>query len=218
MFASIAPRYDLANRLLSMRSDVGWRRRVARTLLPGPGRVLDLAAGTGDLTVDLTLHGGHEVVAADFTFEMLEAGREKYRSQASGAAMVNGDALALPFRDDSFDGITVAFGIRNFSDPSSGLAEILRCLRPGGAAGILEFSKPSPLLNLVYEPYMRHVLPRLGGLISGRREPYQYLADSIASFPHGSAFVSLMESVGFRSVKATPLSGGIATFYRGVKP
>lgn len=217
MFASIAPRYDLANRLLSMRSDVAWRKKVSRELLPQGGLVLDLAAGTGDLTVDLTRHGHHRVVAADFTFEMLAAGREKYRQAAPGSSIVNGDALALPFSDHVFDGVTVAFGIRNFNDPSAGLREMLRVLRPGGAAGILEFSRPRAALNWAYEPYMKHVLPRLGGWISGSRAPYQYLADSISSFPHGEAFLTLMRDAGFQSLSARPLSGGIATFYRGEK-
>lgn len=218
MFASIAPRYDLANRFLSMRSDVGWRKKVSRELIERPGLVLDLAAGTGDLTVDLTRYGSHRVVAADFTFEMLAAGRDKYRDDAPGSSIVNGDALALPFRDAVFDGVTVAFGIRNFNDPTAGLREMLRVLRSGGAAGILEFSKPRPIINWAYEPYMRHVLPRLGGWISGSRAPYQYLADSISSFPHGDAFLGLMRDAGFETLSARPLSGGIATLYRGEKP
>lgn len=218
MFASIAHRYDLANRLLSMRSDVAWRKRVSRTLLSLPGLVLDLAAGTGDLTVDLTRHGGHRVVAVDFTFEMLAVGREKYRRDAPESTLVNGDALELPFADDVFDGVTVAFGIRNFSDPAAGLVEMRRVVRPGGAVGVLEFSKPGPLLNLFYDPYMKRVLPVLGGLISGSRAPYQYLADSISSFPHGDAFLSMMSDAGLETRSATALSGGIATFYRGEKP
>ena len=218
MFASIAHRYDLANRLLSMRADVGWRKKVAHDLLPRAGLVLDLAAGTGDLTVDLTRYGRHRVVAADFTFEMLAAGRDKYRDEAAGSSVVNGDALALPFEQDVFDGVTVAFGIRNFDDPLAGLREMHRVIRPGGAAGILEFSRPRPIINWAYEPYMKHVLPRLGGWISGSRAPYQYLADSISSFPHGEAFLALMRDAGFHALSARPLSGGIATFYRGEKP
>ena len=218
MFASIAHRYDLANRLLSMRSDVAWRKRVARTLLDSPGRVLDLASGTGDLTIDLRRYGGHSVVAADFTLEMLAAGREKYRKGAPDCDLVNGDALALPFREGVFDGVTVAFGIRNFSDPVAGLIEMRRTLRRGGAVGILEFSKPLPAINLFYEPYMKYVLPKLGGLITGSDAPYQYLADSISSFPYGDAFLSVMRDAGLDSLSATALSGGIATFYKGEKP
>lgn len=201
-----------------MRSDVAWRKRVSRELLDQPGFVLDLAAGTGDLTVDLTRYGSHRVVAADFTFEMLAAGREKYAGAAPGSSIINGDALALPFRSGVFDGVTVAFGIRNFNDPTEGLREMHRVIRSGGAVGILEFSRPRPFLNWAYDPYMKHILPRLGGWISGSRAPYQYLADSISSFPHGESFVALMREAGFQSLSARPLSGGIATFYRGEKP
>lgn len=218
MFASIAHRYDLANRLLSMRSDVSWRKKVSRELLAQPGLVLDLAAGTGDLTVDLIRYGRHRVVAADFTFEMLAAGREKYHHSAAGNQIVNGDALALPFSSGVFDGVTVAFGIRNFNDPVEGLREMNRVIRPGGAAGILEFSRPNRAINWAYEPYMKHVLPLLGGWISGSRAPYQYLAESISSFPHGDAFLALMRDAGFQTLSSRPLSGGIATFYRGEKP
>jgi demethylmenaquinone methyltransferase / 2-methoxy-6-polyprenyl-1,4-benzoquinol methylase len=217
MFASIAWRYDRANRLLSLRSDVSWRKRVARELLSSPGLVLDVAAGTGDLAIDLTRFGGHRVVAADFTFEMLVAGQSKMRARSPSSLSVNGDALALPFAPAVFDGVTVAFGIRNFTDPLEGLREMRRVLRPGGRAGILEFSKPRPLINLFYEPYMKHLLPLLGGIVSGSRGPYQYLADSISSFPHGDAFLELMEAAGFERLEAYPLSGGIATFYRGEK-
>lgn len=217
MFASIAWRYDRANRLLSLRSDVSWRKRVARELLPSSGLVLDVAAGTGDLAIDLTRFGGHRVVAADFTFEMLLAGRTKMSERAPSSLPVNGDALALPFGTGVFDGVTVAFGIRNFADPLEGLREMHRILSAGGTAGILEFSRPRPWLNLFYEPYMRYLLPLLGGIVSGSRGPYQYLADSISSFPHGAAFLDLMKSAGFERLSAHPLSGGIATFYRGEK-
>lgn len=190
---------------------------MSRELLSQPGLVLDLAAGTGDLTVDLARHGGHRVIATDFTFEMLAAGRPKYRRSTSGSQIVNGDALALPFSSGVFDGVTVSFGIRNFDDPVEGLREMHRVIRTGGAAGILEFSKPNRAINWVYEPYMKHLLPRIGGWISGSHAPYQYLADSISSFPHGDAFLALMRDAGFHTLSARPLSGGIATFYRGEK-
>lgn len=215
MFARIAPRYDLANRLLSMRQDVGWRKRISARLLDSPGRVLDVASGTGDLAADLLRFGGHRVVASDFTFEMLHAGRPRY--ERFGISPIAGDALALPFADDTFDGVTVSFGIRNFADPLAGLQEMRRVLREGGACGVLEFSHPHTPLRFVYRPYMRHVLPLLGGFISGSRAPYQYLVDSIDGFPEGERFVELMREAGFSSVERAPLSGGIATFYRGVK-
>lgn len=214
MFGAIAPRYDRANRILSLSRDVGWRRLAVRELLPRPGRVLDLASGTGDLTVTLTRQGGHRVVSADFTIEMLVAGRRKL----SGISpRVGADALALPFRGESFDGLTVAFGVRNFLDVAAALREAHRVLRPGGVAGILELSTPRGFLRKAYRFYFNSVLPHLGGLITGRPSAYRYLPQSVADFPEGDAFMSLMRDAGFETVTARRLSGGIATFYRGVR-
>lgn len=218
MFAEIAPRYDRANRVLSARFDVRWRKRVARTLLKAPGRVLDLAAGTGDLTVDLVRFGGHRPVSADFTYEMLVAGREKLARGAPGAPQCTADALHLPFASSCFDGATVAFGVRNFADPLAGLREIHRVLRSGGAAGILEFSMPTGLVLRLYSFYFRHILPRIGGVLTGRREAYEYLPASVGEFPQGADFVRLMEQAGFTGVTARRMTFGICTFYRGEKP
>jgi len=215
MFASVSHRYDTANRVLSMRFDVAWRKRVARQLLPAPGRVLDLAAGTGDLTVDLVRYGRHSVVSADFTYEMLAHGQLKVRERAPGAVQVAADALALPFRDGSFDGASVAFGVRNFHDPRQGLREIRRVIRDGGALGVLEFSMPRQPLRFVYGIYFRHILPAIGGLITGTRSPYEYLPASVQSFPEGEAFLALMNDAGFKNSVAARMSGGIVTFYRG---
>lgn len=217
MFASVAHRYDTANRVLSMRFDVAWRRRVARDILPAPGLVLDLAAGTGDLTVDLQRYGRHRVVSADFTFEMLANGRSKVRSQASMASQLGADALGLPFPDAVFDGATVAFGVRNFHDPLAGLKEIHRVLRHGGRLAVLEFSMPRQPMRFFYDLYFRHVLPRLGGLITGSRSPYEYLPASVHTFPEGSAFLELMRQAGFDKLTSRRLTGGIATYYRGDK-
>jgi demethylmenaquinone methyltransferase/2-methoxy-6-polyprenyl-1,4-benzoquinol methylase len=215
MFASVSHRYDTANRVLSMRFDVAWRKRVARQLLPAPGRILDLAAGTGDLTVDLARYGGHRVVSADFTYEMLAHGQKKVAGKAPGAVQVTADALALPFSDASFDGASVAFGVRNFHDPLKGLQEIRRVLRPGGALGILEFSMPRQPLRFFYGIYFRHLLPAIGGIITGTRSPYEYLPASVQTFPEGEAFLALMCEAGFKNNVAARLSGGICTFYRG---
>jgi demethylmenaquinone methyltransferase/2-methoxy-6-polyprenyl-1,4-benzoquinol methylase len=211
MFASIAPRYDRANRVLSLSRDVGWRRLAARTLLPAPGRVLDIAAGTGDLTVSLRRYGRHRVVSADFTYEMLLHGKGKTSSP------VTADALRLPFADGTFDGIAVAFGIRNFVDTAAALREMRRVIRAGGAAGILELTTPRGALRGAYRWYFSVVLPRLGGLITGKPQAYRYLPSSVDDFPEGEAFMSRMREAGFGDVTARRLSGGIATLYRGVK-
>ena len=215
MFASVSHRYDTANRVLSMRLDTIWRKRVSRKLLGAPGRVLDLAAGTGELTVDLERYGGHRVVSADFTFEMLAHGQPKVLEHAPHAVQVTADALALPFRSAAFDGVSVAFGVRNFHDPLQGLREIRRVLRDGGRVGVLEFSMPRQPLRFVYGIYFRHILPAIGGMITGTRSPYEYLPASVQAFPEGDAFVALMKDAGFTNNVATRMSGGIVTFYRG---
>jgi demethylmenaquinone methyltransferase / 2-methoxy-6-polyprenyl-1,4-benzoquinol methylase len=215
MFASVAHRYDTANRVLSMRFDVSWRRRVARDLLSAPGLVLDLAAGTGDLTVDLQRYGNHRVISADFTFEMLAEGRAKVRQHAGKASQLGADALDLPFPDGVFDGVTVAFGVRNFHDPFAGLREIHRVLRPGGRLAVLEFSMPRQPIRFFYDIYFRNVLPGIGGLITGSRGPYEYLPASVHTFPEGSAFLDLMGKAGFDKLTSRRLSGGIVTYYRG---
>lgn len=218
MFGEIAHRYDTANRLLSMRFDVAWRKHLARRLIARPGVVLDIAAGTGDLTVALARFGGHRVVSADFTFEMLVQGREKVRRGATGSPQVAADALSLPFRTASFDAATIAFGVRNFADATRGMAEIRRTLRHGGALGILEFSTPHRTMNVFYAWYFRHILPRLGGLITGSRKSYEYLPQSVSEFPEGPAFLSLMKDAGYVRATAQRLTGGIVTFYRGENP
>lgn len=215
MFASVSHRYDMANRVLSLRFDVAWRKRVSRELLSAPGRVLDLAAGTGDLTIDLVRYGGHEVVSADFTYEMLSHGRSKLREHAPDAVQITADALALPFRSAVFDGVSIAFGVRNFHDPGQGLCEVRRVLKPGGRLGVLEFSMPRQPFRFFYGLYFRHILPAIGGMITGTRSPYEYLPASVQSFPEGAGFLELMETAGFTNNVAARLSGGIVTYYRG---
>ena len=217
MFARVSPRYDLANRILSLRSDVYWRRRVTRSLLDMPGLVLDLASGTGDLAMDLSRRGQHRVVAADFTFEMLAEGKKKMSGLSLQSRQVGADALSLPFRHDTFDGVTVAFGIRNFADPTAGLREIRRVLRSGGRAGILEFSMPRPPFRWIYTLYFRHVLPLIGGAVTGSRSAFDYLPASVQQFPQGRQFLELMQQAGFTKLTADRLTLGIATFYRGEK-
>jgi demethylmenaquinone methyltransferase/2-methoxy-6-polyprenyl-1,4-benzoquinol methylase len=220
MFDRIAPRYDLLNRLLSFRRDVAWRRAMIRALPDGDDlRVLDLATGTADVLLAMC-RGERRVAQAigvDKSAGMLALGRQKAMHVAA-ARFVHGDAQALSFADRSFDAVTIAFGIRNVPNVSAALFEMNRLLRPGGRALILEFSTPAnPLFRGIYNIYFRHMLPRVGGLVSGDAQAYRYLNESAEAFPSGEAFAALMRDAGFTRVSARPLTFGIATLYTGDK-
>jgi demethylmenaquinone methyltransferase/2-methoxy-6-polyprenyl-1,4-benzoquinol methylase len=216
MFNSIAPRYDLLNRLLSMRLDVGWRDRAIRALDPGPGDLLlDLCTGTGDF--GLAALAGHDVrvLGLDVARDMMLLGRDKARRRGLEGRFGFGvaDAEALPLADDSIDGALIAFGIRNVVDRGRALGELARALRPGGRLVILEFGvPPNAAFRGLYFFYFRHILPVIGGLLSG----YTYLPESVRRFPPPDDFCALARSSGFRQVAWNRLSGGIVTLYRFV--
>ncbi|MBM3289381.1 MAG: bifunctional demethylmenaquinone methyltransferase/2-methoxy-6-polyprenyl-1,4-benzoquinol methylase UbiE [Candidatus Hydrogenedentes bacterium] len=223
MFDRIAHRYDLLNRVLSMRQDVAWRRRLAQ-MLPARDdlRVLDLATGTGDVL--LALRAGcprvRSGVGMDMAGKMLELGKDKFedRGQAPALQMVRGDATCIPAADGSFDAATIAFGIRNVLDVGAALREMHRVLRPGGRVLILEFSlPPNALVRRAYLLYFRNVLPRIGGIVSGDSHAYRYLNQTVETFPYGDAFCDLMRGAGFSGVTQVPLTFGIATIYQGDK-
>ncbi|MCP4641417.1 MAG: bifunctional demethylmenaquinone methyltransferase/2-methoxy-6-polyprenyl-1,4-benzoquinol methylase UbiE [bacterium] len=222
MFDRIAGRYDLLNRLLSFRRDEVWRDRLVRRLPETDDlRLLDLATGTGDVLLAAARRHGDRLrmgVGVDPAGNMLALAQRKF--PASGRLYaVQGDGQAIPLPDDSADAVTIAFGIRNVADPAGGLREICRVLRPGGRALVLEFSMPSNrAFRAVYLAYFRHVLPRLGGAISGDTEAYTYLNRSVEAFPYGEAFCRMMTDAGFTRVEACPLTLGIATVYQGDKP
>ncbi|MCE9616463.1 MAG: bifunctional demethylmenaquinone methyltransferase/2-methoxy-6-polyprenyl-1,4-benzoquinol methylase UbiE [Lentisphaerae bacterium] len=224
MFDRIAPRYDLLNRVLSGRRDVAWRRRMADDLRGRSAlRLLDLATGTGDQILHL-LDAGADLASAvgiDMSEEMLARGREKVR-QRGLAARVDlraGDATQVSFPDASFDAVTISFGIRNVGDVPLALREMRRVLRPGGRALILEFSLPTrTLVRAGYVFYLRHLLPGIGGVVSGDSSAYRYLNRTIEAFPSGEAFCALMREAGFVQVAAQPLTLGVATIYRGDAP
>ena len=222
MFDRIAPRYDLLNRVLSAGTDVRWRRRCIDLLaLTEGGRVLDLCTGTADLLIECLIRGERSRgVGIDLSSGMLQRGRGKLRTAGldKRAALLAGDAERLPLAAGLFDGVVVAFGIRNVGDVDAALREVLRVLRPGGRLVILEFSIPRGLLGRVYRLYFTRVLPVLGGLVSGNREAYAYLPVSVERFDSPQALAGRLERVGFAGVSARPLSGGIAHLHLAEKP
>jgi demethylmenaquinone methyltransferase/2-methoxy-6-polyprenyl-1,4-benzoquinol methylase len=240
MFTSIAPRYDLLNHVLSFNVDRLWWRRTARTfrhLLRREGaRALDLCCGTGDMAFALcrvARVSGACICGADFSHAMLVRARQKAEKQVPRFARndnrksvcrvernvfwLEADALRLPVAGESFDLVTSAFGFRNLADYDAGLREILRVLRPGGEAGILDFGEPGGIIGRLYRVYFRHVLPRIGTLISGVRGPYAYLPASVARFPAPAEMLERMRAAGFSEVSWTPYTFGIAGLYRGRK-
>jgi len=222
MFDKIAPRYDLLNRLLSLGIDRRWRRFAVRQLVvPKDGRVLDIATGTGDVALEVALQtdASVKIVGSDFTQGMLVLGRDKisdsvYRDRI---VLVNAPCEAMPHPAALFDGITIAFGIRNVVDRQKGLCEMARVLKPGGRAAILEFATPrNRLFRAVYYFYFLRVLPWVGGLFS-QRSAYQYLPDSVLEFPDRETFKGMMEQAGFVDVKIHDLTGGIAAVHVGTR-
>lgn len=223
MFATIAGRYDLLNHLLSGNVDKRWRNLVAKALLAtlenGNAVVLDVACGTGDLSLTLFENGSAKIVGLDFCRPMLDIAASKSRKAGAAVSLIEGDALKLPFADSSFDAATIAFGLRNFTSTEAGFKELRRVLKPGGSVAVLEFSKPNtPLLSSFFNFYFRKLLPLVGGWISGSKSAYQYLPDSVSRFPDQRALASLMEEAGFENVDFQNLTGGIAALHVGSRP
>ncbi|MFN8096142.1 MAG: class I SAM-dependent methyltransferase [Vicinamibacteria bacterium] len=220
MFDRIAPRYDLLNRVLSGGTDVRWRRRAVAFLeLPAGGRVLDLCTGTADLLLEALRSGrAGSGLGVDLSHQMLVRGRRKLDTAgARGVGLAGGDAERLPVASGRFDGALVAFGIRNVGEPLAALREVHRALRPGGRFVVLEFQSPRGLVGSAYQLYFRHVLPRIGGLVSGDGSAYAYLPASVARFPDPESFAALMREAGFVDVRHERLTLGIAWLHRGEK-
>lgn len=216
-FDAIAPRYDLANRVLSCGVDVHWRRVAIRSFvdLPRGGLVLDLACGTCDLTLELKRRRPDaRAVGVDLSRAMLARAQAKI----GAAVLVNAPAEALPFADGTFDGAMIGFGIRNVPDFRTGLREMRRVLRPGGRIVVLEFSTPpSRSLWRLYNWYFYNVLPRVGGLLTGKERAYRYLTDTVTEFPGAPAFAAALEECGFATVSWRALTGGIVCIHTGVR-
>jgi demethylmenaquinone methyltransferase/2-methoxy-6-polyprenyl-1,4-benzoquinol methylase len=217
MFDRLAGRYDLLNTVLSAGSDGRWRRRTAAASgLAAGGLALDVACGSGKLTAALRRRAnGGLVVGMDFSGRMLAEARRKI----PGPSYVRGDALKLPFPDAVFDAVTIAFGLRNLADPELGLREMLRVLRPGGRAVVLEFVRPRPgLLGQLYRRYLLHVLPRIGGLISGQPQAYRYLSSTVDSYRTPGQLQELARRAGWQEVDIQLLTLGTVGVLSGVKP
>ncbi len=214
MFDRVAPRYDLANAVLSLGQDAHWRRVTARAARPAGGQVLDVAAGPGNVAIELIRQGAREVVALDLSLNML---REGARRGYPSVRWVNADALRLPFGDDTFDACTISFGLRNVTDPPAAIAEFARVLRPGGRLVVCEFASPTwPPFRRVYEEYLVGMLPRIARVVSSSPQAYRYLADSILAWPDRRAVGDWFAAAGFEQVAVKDLSGGIVAVHRGL--
>jgi len=221
MFDTISGNYDGLNRVISFGIDVKWRKKVlAMVSAKNPQSVLDIATGTGDLAILMSQTGAKEIIGLDLSAGMLEVGRKKIaeKNLSQKIQMVQGDSENLPFEDNRFDAITVAFGVRNFETLEKGLAEILRVLKPGGIFVILETSVPTKFpFKQGYVFYTKLILPAIGRLFSKDRSAYAYLSESASVFPYGEKLNNILRQVGFIDVKHAPQTMGVATIYSASK-
>lgn len=226
MFHSIASRYDFTNDVLSFGMHRLWRRKAIRVAEMASGqRVLDICAGTGDLAFQAARAVGTkgDVLALDFVHSMLSLAHEKNKERildgAPSVSFVQGDAMSLPLPDTSFDKVTVSFGIRNVDDPLEALKEMKRVARSGGAIVVLEFGQPYlPVFKSLYAFYGKYIMPRVGGLLTGNRDAYQYLPETAEAFTAGQDFLALMQDAGLSTPRAYPLLFGLAYIYEAKVP
>lgn len=221
MFDTISGEYDGLNRVISFGNDIRWRRNVVRIVQQyRPDTILDIATGTGDLAIALTQTGASKIVGLDISAGMLSVGQKKVREKGmtDRVSMVVGDSEALPFRDNSFAVVTVAFGVRNFENLEKGLSEIYRVLRQEGVLVVLETSVPTKwLYKWGYKLYARLALPLIGKLFSKDRSAYTYLSESAAAFPHGKDFNNILGKIGFIGMEHKPQTFGVASIYVAIK-
>jgi demethylmenaquinone methyltransferase/2-methoxy-6-polyprenyl-1,4-benzoquinol methylase len=222
MFAGIAGKYDFLNHFLSVNIDKRWRRKVSaglKDVLENPEAVvLDVACGTGDLSLELKTAGRAKVIGTDFCRPMLEIAKEKTAKENVSIPYIEGDGMNLAFADETFDAVTIAFGLRNFSNWLDGLKELRRVLKPGGRLAVLEFSAPVvPGFRQIFQFYFSYVLPRIGGAVSGSRGAYEYLPDSVSRFPDQKNLAAMMREIGFADVEYKNLTGGIAAIHFGIR-
>ncbi|HVP78808.1 MAG TPA: bifunctional demethylmenaquinone methyltransferase/2-methoxy-6-polyprenyl-1,4-benzoquinol methylase UbiE [Thermodesulfobacteriota bacterium] len=222
LFDNIAPTYDFLNHLLSLGRDFYWRRRAVQELEGLEGRILDMATGTGDVAIEIVHQDGHgrKVFGLDFSQPMIQRARQKIlkKSLSQTITLGLGDALSLPFRDNTFDASMMAFGLRNIVKKEQALSEMVRVIKKDGKVIILEFTFPKKgWMNRLYPVYFQRVLPRVGGLISGDRGAYSYLPDSVFHFPSAENYERIMRNAGLVDVGSQSLTGGVASVISGIK-
>ncbi|WP_036382937.1 bifunctional demethylmenaquinone methyltransferase/2-methoxy-6-polyprenyl-1,4-benzoquinol methylase UbiE [Muricauda sp. MAR_2010_75] len=221
MFDTISKNYDGLNRVISFGIDLKWRKRMVNLLkAKSPKTILDIATGTGDLAIAMTQTGAEKIVGLDISPGMLEVGKEKIseKNLQDTIEMVVGDSEDLPFDDNTFDAVTVGFGVRNFENLEKGLAEIYRVLKPTGTFMVLETSVPTKTpFKQGYRLYCNYILPTIGKLFSKDRSAYRYLSESASVFPHGEAFNNILAKTGFIGIENKPQTFGVASIYVATK-
>lgn len=222
LFDNIAPDYDKLNHILSLNIDKGWRKKAVREIIDSkePLTILDVACGTGDFTIEIARKAadGSSITGIDLSEGMMNVGRGKIHAAGVDATLEYGDCEALSYSDNTFDRISVGFGVRNFEHLDKGLEEMCRVLSPRGKLVILELSVPSnPVVRWLYKLYFLHILPAIGGMISGNRGAYRYLPASVLHFPAPDRFMKMMQDAGFKEVKHKAFTLGVCRMYVGIK-
>lgn len=221
MFDNISHRYDFLNHFLSLGIDKVWRRKAIALLRASrPAMILDVATGTGDFAIQALSLDPEKIFGIDISEGMLEIGRKKMkeRNLTSKIELLKGDSENIPFEENKFDAVTVAFGVRNFENLEKGLREIFRVLKPGGKLVVLEFSRPKAFpMKQAYNVYFKAILPKIGRMISSDKSAYTYLPESVEAFPDGEDFLRILENVGFKQTQCKALTFGISSIYSGAK-
>ena len=221
MFDNIAGNYDFLNHFLSVGIDKSWRKKAIKLLKEdSPKQMLDIATGTGDFAIEALAINPDKITGVDISRQMLEVGKVKMKKKGVDNIihLQYGDSENLPFDDNTFDAITVSFGVRNFENLEAGLSDMYRVLKPGGKVVIIEFSKPENFpIKQLYNFYFMNILPVIGKIVSKDHRAYTYLPESVNAFPYGEKFISIMKGLKFKTPKAIPLTFGIASIYTGVK-
>lgn len=221
MFDNISGNYDFLNHFLSLGIDIAWRRKAIKQLAAiAPKQILDVATGTGDFAIEALKLNPDKVVGVDISEGMLEVGRAKMKNRnlTEKIELLYGDSENLPFEENKFDAVIVAFGVRNFENLENGLAEMLRVVRPGGKVIVLEFSKPRKFpFKQLYNFYFKFVLPKIGHWVSKDSSAYTYLPESVQAFPDGEGFVKILDHLGYKNTSCKPLTFGISSLYTGTK-